>query len=99
MPPIKAKLIVLAFAAIFIAAALFSLPAALAGIDHDCGGENCPICACMARAQDFCKQLAAAAICPLLILPSLVTALLTGGRIVRRLKCPTPVTLKIKMNC
>lgn len=41
----------------FIATAFFSVLFIVKEADHDCTGENCPVCACIHQAEQTLKQL------------------------------------------
>lgn len=57
MCPRKQKTLASLICAVFIAVAFFSILFIAEEADHDCTGENCPICACIHHAEETLKQL------------------------------------------
>ncbi|ENZ05313.1 hypothetical protein [Enterocloster clostridioformis] len=53
----KQKTLAFLTCATFILVALFSILFIVEEADHDCTGENCPVCACIHQAEQTLKQL------------------------------------------
>ena len=53
----KQKILASIICMAFVAAALFSMLFIIKEADHDCTGDNCPICACIHQAEQTLKQL------------------------------------------
>lgn len=93
----KRKIAVL-LAALLALALLFSALFIALETHHDCVGEDCVVCAQIRACEHFLRQLTLSAaqlalVCALLL--PLVVALCPRAAAYR---CPTPVTLKVKLS-
>lgn len=95
----KAKrAILLSVALLFVFAMLFSHFLILAEAEHDCAGEDCPVCLAISVAKQLLKGLS-------LLLLIAVSALLLPDRVAGRsraaahtLLSSTPISLKVKLT-
>lgn len=56
----KQRSLVFLTCAMFIIVTFFSILFIVKEADHDCTGENCPVCACIHQAEQTLKQLGGA---------------------------------------
>ena len=78
---------------------LISASCLIAEADHDCTGEDCPVCACLLRFENVLRRLGAGAdartaILQLSVRFAVLLLLLTSGVF----KPSTPVLRKVRLN-
>ena len=90
------------FAAITATAMLLVI--LLAGIfiileaDHDCEGEDCPVCECLEQCQTTLHQLGAVVISGKAIIFPILLIIVSGIHFVRVIRKETPVSIKVRLN-
>lgn len=82
----------------FIFVFLFSLTYITVEANHDCTGENCPICACIHSAERTLQQMGSGVMLSFLVISSLITILSSFISRLPIFPCTTPVSQKIRMN-
>lgn len=92
------RIIALLLAVIFLFIMAFSLVIVAAEADHECCGEDCPICEIIAICENNIKGLSM-----ILVFVSLMVALALLGAFIRetrklRYQSQTPVSLKVKLT-
>ncbi len=92
------RIIALLLAVIFLFIMAFSLVIVAAEADHECCGEDCPICEIIAICENNIKGLSL-----ILVFVSLMVALALLGAFIRetrklRYQSQTPVSLKVKLT-
>ncbi len=92
----KQKSFILAL--ILILCILFSICFIILEAEHDCTGEDCPVCISLAQCEELIQKFGLwsvfIAVCKKLFSPHIVPFI--GNMI--RLSAKTPVTLKIQLN-
>ena len=89
--------------ALLTAAAMLSA-VLLAGIfialeaDHDCEGEDCPICICLEQCGAVLNQIGNAPVKGSAVLFSIVLLISSCFHTVRVIRRETPVTIKVRLN-
>ena len=83
-----AMLLVILLAGIFIA-----LEA-----DHDCEGEDCPVCECMEQCQSTLNQLGSVSVTGMAVLFPILLLIASGIHFVRVVRRETPVSIKVQLN-
>ena len=91
------KRIGLAVAVALMAVVLFSALFRLFEADHDCAGDDCPICACLHQCDDLLR-LFGAALPPLAAAAAVYFIPYRSRRDAFFLICPTPVSKKTRLN-
>ncbi len=84
-------------AALVLFAVLTSFLATLGEADHDCTGEDCPICAAVAVCWKVLERLAKLLIITLIFAASVLAALCVAPAFCRLLRKVTPVSLNVKL--
>ncbi len=92
------RIIALLLAVIVLFVMAFSLAVVAAEADHECCGEDCPICEIIAICENNIKGLSL-----ILVFVSLMVALALLGAFIRetrkfRYQSQTPVSLKVKLT-
>ena len=83
-----AMLLVILLAGIFIA-----LEA-----DHDCEGEDCPVCECIEQCQGTLHQLGSVTVTGMAVLFPILLLIASGIHFVRVIRRETPVSIKVRLN-
>ncbi|MDO4344909.1 MAG: hypothetical protein Q4C50_08920 [Eubacteriales bacterium] len=94
----KQRVPVLIMCLIFAAAVFLSMLFIVKEADHDCAGENCPVCACIHQAERTLKQLGTGKVesVPLMEkLPSVIMAIFLA---VLMLPCVSLISRKVRLN-
>ena len=66
--------------------------------DHDCEGEDCPVCQCLENCQATLRQLGSAAVTASVPLFSFFLLITTGFHILKVFFNETPVSTKVRLN-
>lgn len=82
----------------FIAVALFSMLFIVKEADHDCTGENCPVCACIHQAEQTLKQLGTGDTGRTLIVPALSSVIVAFSLAVLFTPCVSLISQKVRLN-
>lgn len=93
----KNKTLALTICVIFVMSILFSMLFVVKGADHDCSGENCPICACISLAKQTLKQLGSVSVAAagMMVCFSLILAFIGTSLTV---PCATLISQKVRLN-
>ena len=83
-----AMLLVILLAGIFIA-----LEA-----DHECEGEDCPICECLEQCQATLHQLGSVTVTSKAVLFPVLLLIVSGIHFARVIRRETPVSIKVQLN-
>ncbi|AUS97040.1 hypothetical protein CDQ84_12650 [Clostridium thermosuccinogenes] len=84
---------------ICVAAALFfSTWFILSHADHDCTGDQCPVCAEIQTAENLLKQVGLVGFCILFSFSNHLSSYSSGKYTLCYVNNITPVTLKVRMN-
>ncbi|MBR4431384.1 MAG: hypothetical protein IKS75_08820 [Clostridiales bacterium] len=66
--------------------------------DHDCEGEDCPVCECIEQCQATLHQLGTAAVTGMAVLFPILLLIASGIHFVRVVRRETPVSIKVQLN-
>ena len=67
-------------------------------VDHDCIGDNCPVCACVAECENALRQVGGGIGIQITIFVSIVFALFLAFFFTAFLLKKTPVLKKVRLN-
>lgn len=84
--------------AVFIIVTSFSLFFIVKEADHDCRGENCPICACIHQAEETLKQLGTGTVGVSAFLPFVETFVLALACTFLLVPCTSLISQKVRLN-
>lgn len=94
----KQKTLAFLTCAVFILVTLFSILFIVKESDHDCTGENCPVCACIHQAEQTLKQLGTDAAEPVIPAPIMAQFVLALACVFLIVPCTTLVSQKVRLN-
>lgn len=94
----RRRILASAVCLIFIALIFLSAAFIIYEADHDCTGDNCPICACIQSAGQTLKLLGSAAAASQLFSAGAFLTLVVLSLSLSVLTSSTPVSQKIRMN-
>lgn len=83
---------------VILLALLLSAFCIVAEIDHDCTGENCPICACIQQCENNIRQMGDGTVAMIAAVLLIAFFLLPSLLIVTNLSQATLVTQKVRLN-
>ena len=83
---------------VILLALLLSAFCIVAEIDHDCTGENCPICACIQQCENNIRQMGDGTVAMIAAVLLIAVFLLPPLFIVTNLSQATLVTQKVRLN-
>lgn len=66
--------------------------------DHECEGEDCPICECLEQCRATLHQLGTAAVAGKAMLFPILLLIVSGIHLVRVVRKETPVSIKVQLN-
>lgn len=84
--------------AVFIIVTLFSILFIVKEADHDCIGKNCPVCACIHKAEQTLKQLETGDTGRELIVPDLPSVIVTLSLAVLFIPGISLISQKVRLN-
>ena len=85
-------------AALFLAAMLFSSFFIAVEADHDCTGEDCPICAVVHQCENTLRSVSGGPAVPAIVIPLVLSCLLAAFLYKPYLVQETPVSEKVRMD-
>lgn len=94
----KQRILVFIICMAFITVALFSMLFIVKEADHDCTGENCPICACIHQAEQTLKQLGTGDTGKALVVPALSSVIVTLFLVGLFTPCVSLISQKVRLN-
>lgn len=94
----KQRKLVLLACIVYISVIFLSSVFIVREADHDCVGEDCPICACIAQAEQTLKQLGTGKAETLAWLPAVVLLILVISYVFRFVPCSTLQSCKVRLN-
>ncbi|MBR1854293.1 MAG: hypothetical protein IJ794_14335 [Lachnospiraceae bacterium] len=77
---------------------LFSTVYLVEEADHDCVGENCPVCDCLAWCGNFVRRLSDITVSQVMCLLLIVCGLMTSAELADGISMPTLITWKVRLN-
>lgn len=94
----KQKILTSVICAVFIVVTFFSIFFIVKEADHDCTGENCPICACIHQAEETLQQLGAGTVGAEDFLPAIEMAALALACAFLFVPCTSLISQKVRLN-
>lgn len=94
----KQKTFAFLICTVFLLAAFFSLLFIVGEADHDCTGEDCPVCACIHQTEQTLRQLGAGAAVTAVSAPVIARFVSTLVCVFPIVPCATLVRQKIRLN-
>lgn len=83
---------------VFLIVTLFSILFIVKEADHDCKGEDCPVCACIHQAEQTLKQLGTGIAPTTGIQPAVIPFILTLISVFLFVPCTSLISQKVRLN-
>lgn len=94
----KQKTLAFMICTVFIVVTFFSIFFIMKEADHDCTGENCPVCACIHQVEDTLQQLGTGRVEAEDFLPAIEMFTLALACAFLFVPCTSLISQKVRLN-